>query len=124
MSTSINRPPLRGEIYFMKLPSDPPDKGLRPGIIVSFNERNRHPRAETVLVAPMSTSIHKQLSTHIFLSPGETGLSEPSVVKAEELTTVRKDSLQLPRSPLRSISSTKICEIARKVAIAMDCSLP
>jgi len=119
-----NVTPLRGEIWFVKLPVDPADKGLRPVLIVSTNERNRHPRANTVLVAPLSTSIHKQAPTHVLLTPGETGLNEASVVKAEDLTTVRKESLQRPRARLRQLSHARICEVARKVMIAMDCALP
>lgn len=116
--------PLRGEIWFVKIPVDPPDKGLRPVVIVSANERNRHPRANTVLAVPLSTSIHRQAPTHILLSPGESGLSEPSVIKAEDIVTVRKESLQRPRTRLRQLSNTRVCEIARKVIIAMDCALP
>lgn len=115
--------PLRGEIWFVKVPSDPPEKGPRPVIVVSTNERNRHPRADSVLVAPLTTSVHKSLPTHVLLSPGETGLAEPSAVMAENLLTVRKESLSRPRFRLRTLSNSRICEIARKVMVAMDCAL-
>ena len=114
------RNPLRGEIWFVQLPTDPPDKGRRPVVIVSLNERNRHPRADTVLVAPLTTTI-KDVPTHIYLPPGETGLAEPSCIRTEDITVVRKTSLQEPRAALRTLSHTRICQIADKARIAMGC---
>lgn len=113
---------LRGEIWFVKLPTDPPDKHPRPAIIVSIDGRNRHPRADTVLVAPLTTSVHRIVNTHIHLSPDETGLPAESAVRAEDLTTVHKTDLIPSRVPLRTISNRRICEIASKVAIAMGCA--
>jgi mRNA-degrading endonuclease toxin of MazEF toxin-antitoxin module len=117
---SQKRNPLQGEIWFVQLPTDPPDKGRRPVVIISLNERNRHLRADTVLVAPLTTTI-KDVPTHIHLPPGETGLPEPSCIRAEDITVVRKASLHEPRSALRTLSHTRICQIADKVSIAMGC---
>ena len=114
------RNPLQGEIWFVQLPTDPPDKGRRPVVIVSLNERNRHPRADTILVAPLTTTI-KEVPTHIYLPSGETGLLEPSCIRAEDITVVRKTSLTEPRSALRTLSHTRICQIAEKARIAMGC---
>lgn len=116
----MKRIPQRGEIWFVKLPTDPPDKAPRPVVIVSLDARNKHPRADTVLVAPLTGSIEKQMPTHIFLSPGETGL-QPSSVRAEDLTVVRKESLIESKSPLRVLTHTRICQIAETVRIAMGC---
>jgi mRNA-degrading endonuclease toxin of MazEF toxin-antitoxin module len=88
---------------------------------VSVDERNRHPRANTVLVVPLSTSIAKDVPTHVYLAPGETGLSSPSILKAEDVTVVRKESLIEARGPLRTLSHTKICEVGEKIQIAMGC---
>lgn len=118
-----SRTPLRGEIWFVKLPIDPPGKGLRPAVVVSVNERNMHPRADSVLVAPLTPSVHKQVPTHVYLSAGETGLQEESAIRAEDLTTVHKTDLVEPRTPLRVLSNQRVCEIARKVAIAMGCAV-
>jgi mRNA interferase MazF len=112
--------PLRGEIWYVKLPTDPPDKTERPVVIVSLDARNRHPRANTVLVAPLTGSIEHEVPTHIRLSPGETGLSLSSI-RAEDVTVVRKESLIEPRHPLRSLSNTRICQVADAVRIAMGC---
>jgi mRNA-degrading endonuclease toxin of MazEF toxin-antitoxin module len=117
---TVIKQPLRGEIWFVQLPTDPPEKSRRPVVIVSLNGRNSHPRADTVLVAPLTTTI-KEVPTHIYLPPGETGLPEPSCIRAEDITVVRKTSLQEPRSALRTLSHSRICQIADKVKIAMAC---
>lgn len=120
--TATQRSPLRGEIWFVHLPTDPPEKGPRPVVIVSLDERNRHPRAHDVLVVPFTTSIHKTARTHVLLSPGETGLNEPACICAENITVVPKDFLREPKRPLRPLSHSKICEIADLVLFAMGCS--
>jgi mRNA-degrading endonuclease toxin of MazEF toxin-antitoxin module len=114
--------PLRGEIWFVQLPVDPPEKGRRPVVIVSLDVRNRHERADTVLVIPLSTSIHKaDHPAHLLLAAGETGLSEDSIARAEDVTVVRKTHLAEPRSRLRAVSNRRICELAEMVKIAMGC---
>jgi mRNA interferase MazF len=115
------RSPLRGEIWFVELPTDPPDKGRRPVVIVSVDSRNRHERADTVLVVPLTTRIHKNAPTHVLLGAGETGLKEDSAARAENLTTVRKTNLVVPTGGLRRISDKRICELAAKVGWAMGC---
>lgn len=114
--------PQRGEIWFTKLPTDPPEKGRRPVVIVSVNARNNHPRAETVLVVPLSTSVHKdEVATHLLLEPGQTGLRERTVAKAEDVSVIRKANLDSARERLRALSSSQICQLAAKVELAMGC---
>lgn len=117
-----NRPPLRGEIWFVQLDVDPPGKGRRPVVIVSLDARNRHERADTVLVVPLTTSIHRNSPTHVFLPAGETGLQSDSAARAEDITVVRKQSLIEPQSRLRQLSGNRVCEMAAKVSIAMGCA--
>jgi mRNA-degrading endonuclease toxin of MazEF toxin-antitoxin module len=116
----MKRVPLRGETWYVKLPTDPPEKAARPVIIVSLDARNRHPGASTVLVAPLTGSVEKDLETHIKLSPGETGL-HPSSIRCEDLTVVKKEFLVEPRVPLRTLSNARVCQIADAVRIAMGC---
>jgi len=116
------RAALRGEIWFTQLPTEPPEKGRRLVVVVSEDVRNQHPKADSVLVVPLTTTIHKQWDTHMLLSPGETGLQEPSVARAENITVIHKRTLIEPRSGLRRLSDRRICELARMVAIAMDCA--
>lgn len=116
------RTALRGEIWFVELPSDPPEKGRRPVVIVSLDARNRHPRADTVLVVPLTTSIHRDVPTHVYLPVGETGLASDSAARAEDITIVRKRSLAEPRNRLKRLTEKRICELARKVLIATGCA--
>ena len=110
--------PTRGEIWFVKLPTDPPEKNERPVVIVSIEARNAHPRATTVLAVPLSTT-PARLPTHIAVAPGETGLAEASTIQAENITTVRKSSLREPSQRLRRLSESMIERIAKGVQIAM-----
>lgn len=116
----MKRTPLRGEIWYVKLPTDPPEKALTPVIIVSLDARNRHSGASTVLVAPLTGSVEKEFDTHIPLSPGETGLHASSI-RCEDLTVVKKEFLVESKFPLRTLSNSRVCEIADKVRIAMGC---
>ena len=116
----MQRTPQRGEIWFVKLPTDPPDKAPRPVVVVSLDARNKHPRANTVLVAPLTGSIEKEVTMHIPLSSGETGL-QPSSIRCEDVTVVRKESLIEPRQSLRSLSHARICQIADALRVAMGC---
>jgi mRNA-degrading endonuclease toxin of MazEF toxin-antitoxin module len=116
--------PQRGEIWFTKMPTDPLGKGKRPVIIVSINPRNDHPRVDTVLVVPLSTSVHTGTGhPHLILEPGQTGLRERAIAKAESVSAVWKSELELPRERLRALSSSQICELARQVGLAMGCVL-
>ena len=119
---AAQRAPLRGEIWFVQLHVDPPEKGRRPVVVVSLDARNRHERADTVSIAPLTTSIHKEAPTHIVLSAGETGLQTDSAAKAEDITVVRKQSLVEPRAGLRRLSDRRICELAARVSMAMGCA--
>lgn len=116
-----DRMPSRGEIWFANLHTDPPGKGKRPVVVVSVDARNHHNNANTVLVVPLTTSIHTSSPTHVFLAAGETGLSSDSAARAEDVSTVRKDSLVEPQARLRRLSDRRICELAGKVAFAMGC---
>ncbi len=119
--TDNGRLPLRGEIWFVQFPVDPPEKGRRPVVIVSMDARNRHLRADTILVIPLTTSVHKDVPTHVFLPAGETGLQSDSAARAEDITVIRKRSLIEPRTRLRKLSDIRICELASKVRVAMGC---
>jgi mRNA-degrading endonuclease toxin of MazEF toxin-antitoxin module len=118
----LNRAPSRGEIWYVKLPTDPPEKAAGPVVIVSLDARNRHPGASTVLVAPLTGSVEREFKTHIRLPPGETGLHASSI-RCEDLTVVKKEFLIEPKFPLRTLSHTRVCQIADAVRIAMGCPI-
>ena len=109
--------PGQGEIWLIKLPTEPPDKGLRYVIVVSSNAQNHHPRASTVVVVPIGTTLRQD--TCLQLTPGQTGLSETSEVWGNGIATVAKKDLRLPRSPLRTLSRATVVKILRCVVRAM-----
>lgn len=111
------RQPSRGEIWFVQMHTDPPDKGRRPVVVVSIKARNRNPRASTVLVVPLSTT-PKRSPTHVELSAGETGL-EPSVAKAEDISAIPKARLIEPRTQLRRLSEGRLRQIAQAVQLSL-----
>jgi len=102
------------------LPTDPAGKGARPVAVVSTDDRNSHPRADTVLVVPLTTSVVKDVATHVYLTPGETGL-EQGVLKAEDIAVVPQNELQESRNRLRTLSNRRICELVDKIRHAMGC---
>jgi mRNA-degrading endonuclease toxin of MazEF toxin-antitoxin module len=118
---ATQRFPLRGEIWWTNFHTDPPDKGRRPVIIVSPDSRNRHERATTVLVIPLSTSIHKLGPAHMLLRAGETGLRADSAAQADNIAVVLRDHLREPEAGQRALSNTKICKLAALVKTAMGC---
>jgi mRNA-degrading endonuclease toxin of MazEF toxin-antitoxin module len=79
-----------------------------------------HPRANTVLVVPLTTSVVRDVPTHVYLASGETGL-EQSVLRAEDVAVVPKSELIEPRNRLRNLSNQRICELVDKIRTAMDC---
>lgn len=119
---AVTTHPLRGEIWFVQLHVDPPGKGRRPVVVVSLDARNRSQHADTVLVVPLTTSIHRDAPTHLLLLAGETGLQADCAARAEDITVVRKSSLIEPRSPLRRLGERRIGELAAMVALAMGCT--
>jgi mRNA interferase MazF len=114
--------PRRGEIWFVRFPSDPPEKGPRPVIVVSVDARNRNERADTVLVIPLTTSIQREMPTRVLLLAGETGLQFDSAASADGITLIRKSDLIEPRARLRQMSDRRVCELGRAVQIAIGCA--
>ena len=123
MTTPL-RLPQRGEIWWTNFHTDPPEKGRRPVIVVSPNARNQHPRATSVLVIPLSTSIHKLGPAHLLLSAGETGLSMDCAAQADNIAVVLRANLREPQPRQRALSHTKICKLASLVRVAMSCPDP
>jgi mRNA-degrading endonuclease toxin of MazEF toxin-antitoxin module len=114
------RAPQRGEIWWAHFATDEPGKN-RPAVIVSTNGRNSHPRADTVLAIPLSTSVHKLGPWHLLLRAGETGLREDSVAWAENIGTIGKNQLKEPVQGHRPVTHAQICKLAELVRLAMGC---
>jgi mRNA-degrading endonuclease toxin of MazEF toxin-antitoxin module len=101
----------------VKLPVEPPDKGRRFVVIVSSDAQNHHPRATTVLVVPLSTTLSN--ARRLQLKPGETGLAETSEVWANCITTVRKADILPPRTQLQKLGRATVCEIMKQVILSV-----
>jgi len=115
------RYPLRGEIWWTRFPTDPTDKGRRPVVVVSTDGRNCQPRSNTVLVIPLSTSIHKSRPADLLLRAGETGLRADSVAQADNISTVNRLDLDEPVQGHRALTDRQICRLAGLVQVAMGC---
>ena len=121
MTTADARMPSRGEIWWTNLPTDPPEKGKRPVVVVSPDGRNHHRRANSVLVVPLSTSIHLLRPANLLLRMGETGLSADCTAWVDNITTVARANLSQPRAQQRKLSNAKVCELAALIRTAMGC---
>lgn len=97
MSRGVATPfPRRGEIWPVLLPNQPGDTHTpRPGLVVSLDVRNR--LAGDVIVVPLSTNL-RPLTTHVLVATGIGGLSQDSMAKCEQVTTL--DKRLLGRGPL------------------------
>jgi mRNA-degrading endonuclease toxin of MazEF toxin-antitoxin module len=81
--------PLRGCIYWVKIPGEP-DAKRRPALVISVDARNR--LANDVLVVPASTTL-RPAPTHVRLKKGTGGAPKDCVLKCEQITTLPKHLL-------------------------------
>lgn len=97
---TVEHRPQRGDIWFANLgahPNSSVQSGTRPVVIISNNIGNAH--ADTVNVLPMTKHLKKpKLPCHTQLDPhsitGGSQLLAPSMVLAEQLTTISKYALR------------------------------
>ena len=103
----------RGHLYWVSL-----DK-RRPALVISPDYRNEH--ASDVIVVPCST--HLRLApTHVLLRRGEGGLSEASVLKCEQITTLHREDVE-PRPIGRAVSAARLRQVERAVLRAIGVAL-
>jgi mRNA-degrading endonuclease toxin of MazEF toxin-antitoxin module len=106
--------PRRGFVYLARL-----DK-LRTVLVISTDVRNA--LASDVMVIPCTTTLSTP-PTHVRLRWGEGGLSIPSVLECEQLTTLHKDDVR--REPLGgSLLPKRILEVERAVLRAIGVPVP
>lgn len=107
--------PQKGEIYLVRLPGQPKGKKARPVLIVSLDIRNR--LANDVIVVPVSTTL-RDSPTHVELPIGEGGLTQRSMAKCEQITTLDKSFLI--RGPFSGkISLQKMSEVEEAIQKAI-----
>lgn len=85
----MNAAPLRGCLYWVKIPGEPEAK-RRPALVVSIDARNR--LANDVLVVPASTTL-RPAPTHVRLKKGVGGVVTDTILKCEQITTLPKHLL-------------------------------
>jgi len=106
--------PRRSHVYWVRIPDEPGGK-RRPALVVSPDVRNR--LANDVIVVPVS-SVLREAPTHVRLRAHEGGLALPSMVKCEQITTLRRDRLA-PRPLGSAISSNRMLEIEKAILRAI-----
>lgn len=106
--------PARGCVYWVRIPGEPRGK-RRPALVLSPDVRNR--LAADVIVVPLSSHL-RAAPTHVRLRRNEAGLPRPSVVKAEQITTLPKELLAA--GPLGGpLSGRRLVEVEKAVLRAI-----
>ena len=106
--------PLRGRLYWVRL-----DK-RRPALVLSPDYRNEH--ASDVIVVPCSTRL-RPAPTHVMLRRGQGGLTESSVLKCEQITTLPKADVHGP--PLgKPLPMALMAAVERAVLRAIGVPVP
>ncbi len=104
----------RGHLYLASL-----DR-LRPVLVLSPDVRNN--LASHVIVIPCSTRL-SEAPTHVRLRRGEGGLSEASVLKCEQITTLYKGDLRM-QSLGAALQPKRLLEVERAVLRAIGVPVP
>ena len=114
--------PHRGDIWFAELgkhPGTSVQEGCRPVFIMSNDTANGH--SGTVTVVPLTSRKKKiYLPTHVLMEDADCPNLEPSMVLAEQVTTIGKCAL---KSFVGNVSKRKIHEIERAVEVHLGLTL-
>ncbi len=106
----------RGYVYWANFPGDK----RRPVLLLSPAARNEH--AHDVIVVPLS-SVLREGPWHIRLRKGEAGVARPSIIKCEQIATLRKEILST--QPLGNVlSGAKMRRVERAVLRAIGVPVP
>lgn len=115
MTKSAN-PPRRGEIWLANT------GGKKHAVaIISLDQRNTSDRVSSILGIPFG-SYGKEGPTALRMEPGETGLPDPSFLKAHFISVIEKNCL-IERLP-RVLSGRQMKEIVAMVNRAIDPDAP
>ena len=109
--------PKRGEIWR----ADLGDGKKHAVVVVSLDQRNLSDRTSSVLVVPFG-SYGAEGPTVLRMLPGETGLPEPSFLKAHFIQVLPKERL-LDRLP-RALTSAQLREVVLMIRRAVDPDAP
>ena len=80
----------RGDILWAQLSprSGSEQTGRRPVLLVSSDGFNSTPRWNSLIVVPLTTAIHPQSPTTVYLPKGTANLSRESLVLGHQITTL------------------------------------
>jgi mRNA-degrading endonuclease toxin of MazEF toxin-antitoxin module len=117
LTLTVNSKPKRGEIWR----ADLGDGKKHAVVIVSLDGRNLSERASSVLAVPFG-SYGLEGPTVMRMEPGETGLPEPSFLKAHFIQVLEKGKL-IDRMP-RLMSNARMRELALMIRRAVDPDAP
>jgi mRNA-degrading endonuclease toxin of MazEF toxin-antitoxin module len=90
-------------------------------LVVSLDARNSSDRIDSVLVVPFGSG-GIEGPTAIRLEPGETGLPQPSFLKAHFITTIPKACLVAREA--RPLSDNRMREVVTLIRRAVDPAAP
>lgn len=111
-----SNPPRRGEIWYANT------GGKRHAVIImSLDQRNMSDRTTSVLAVPFG-SAGAEGPTAMRMEPGETGLPEPSFIKAHFISVIEKNLL-VERLP-RALSARRLREVVAMINRAIDPDAP
>ncbi len=117
MTSNPDVKPRRGEIWR----ADLGDGKKHAVVVVSLDGRNLSDRASSILVVPFG-SYGVEGPTVLRMQPGETGLPEPSFLKAHFIQVLPKERL-LERLP-HTLSFAQLREVAAMIRRAVDPDAP
>ena len=100
----------RGEVWWANLQ---PPMGPRPVLLLSRNAAYR--RRRSVTIAPITTRI-RRIPVEVPLGP-EDGLTRPSVVNLDEITTIHMSALD---RQVAMLSPNKMDDVNRAICFALD----
>ena len=100
----------RGEVWWASLTAP---AGPRPVLLLSRDEA--YSRRRSVTIAPISTRI-RDIPVEVRLGPAD-GLSRPSVVNLDDITTIYMSTLD---RHVTSLSPEKMDEVNRAIRFALD----
>ena len=116
MSPNSTYPARRGEIWTATTGGK-----KHAVVVVSLDARNVNDRADSILTVPFG-SYGRLGPTVLRMEPGETGLPEPSYLKAHFISVLRKSDL-IERLP-RRLSNTQMKSIVQAINRAIDPDAP
>lgn len=103
--------PARGEVWWCELPG----VSRRPVVVLSRD--SAIPWLRRALVAPCTTNI-RELASEVVIEPGDDPIPRRSVVNLDSVESV---SVGFLTERLGRLSSLRMREICRALAVAVDC---